>query len=370
MPSPPRAQPFAGSPNVYRRLKRWFGRNARRLPWRGLTDPYRIWISEIMLVQTTVAVAIKRYPRFLKRFPTLKSLADAQLDAVMKEWEGLGYYHRARYLHQAATIIRTKHGGRFPRTYEEIRALPGVGDYVAAAVANFSFGARVPAVDANVARVMARFAAIPGDVRSSRVRSEVHYHLSALMTTGTGAIWTDGLIEAGAVICLPRKPNCGQCPLRQDCRAFAQGKLDQYGLPGAKPARGEVAVACGIIRRPDGKILIAQRPTTGLLPGLWEFPGGKRDGNERLSETCRREIEEELGIDVAVGQRRMVIRHAYSHYHVRLHVFECAYQQGKPQAIGCQRWRWVRATELSKYAFPTANRKIITDLIGERGTRA
>jgi A/G-specific adenine glycosylase len=327
-----------------------------------LTDPYRIWISEVMLVQTTAAVAVKRYPRFLRRFPTLKSVADASLDDVMKEWEGLGYYHRARYLHQAARLIHAEYRGRFPKTYEEIRALPGAGDYVAAAVANFSFGARVPAIDANVVRVMARFFAIPGDIRSSRVRSKVREGLTNLMTTGKGALWTDGLIEVGAVLCAPRKAVCAACPLRADCRANIGGNPLRFGLPGAKTARSEVAVACGIIRRRDGRILIAQRPETGLLPGLWEFPGGKRNGNERLSETCRREIEEELGIVVTVGKRRMTIRHAYSHYHVRLHVFECAYKSGKPKGIGCQRWRWVCPRELSRYAFPTANRKIIAEL--------
>ena len=356
-------QPPPNPSALYRRLKRWFDRNARRLPWRGLTEPYRIWISEVMLVQTTVAAAVKRYPRFLRRFPTLKSLAEAPLDDVMKEWEGLGYYHRARYLHQAAQIIRSEHRGRFPSLHPEIRALPGVGDYVAAAVANFSFGARVPAVDANIARVMARLGAIPGDVRSSRVRALIHNRLSQLMITGKGALWTDGLIEVGAVLCLPRRPNCPICPLRSDCQAFQGGHPERYGLPGAKPTRSEVAVACGIIRRPDGRILIAQRPETGLLPGLWEFPGGKRKGNERLSETCLREIKEELGISVRVGRRRMVIRHAYSHYHVRLHVFECVYEGGSPQSIGCQRWRWVRPAELSRYAFPTANREIIADLM-------
>jgi A/G-specific adenine glycosylase len=343
-------------------LQRWFDRHARSLPWRGETDPYRIWISEIMLVQTTAAVAIKRYPRFLKRFPTLKSLARAQLDAVLKEWEGLGYYHRARFLHQAARVIAKEHRGRFPSTYEEIRALPGVGDYCAGAIYNFSFGGRAVAVDANIARVAARFFKIPGDVRSSGARAAIHRRLTELMTAGRGAIWTDGLIEVGARICLPRKPDCKRCPLRQDCLAYQSGKPTRYGIPVKTPARRVVAVACGIIRRADGRILIAQRPEHGLLPGLWEFPGGKRNGNETLSETCRREIAEELGISVTVGARRTVIRHAYSHYTVRLHVFECRYRRGHPRALGCQRWRWVRIRDLSRYAFPTANRVIIAEL--------
>jgi A/G-specific adenine glycosylase len=353
------------SPNpsaTYRRLQRWFAHHARTLPWRGETNPYRIWISEIMLVQTTAAVAIKRYPRFLKRFPNIKSLAQAPLDAVLKEWEGLGYYHRARFLHQAAQIIATRHRGRFPRTYDEIRALPGVGDYCAAAIYNFSFGGRAVAVDANIARVAARLFKIPGDIRSSRARAAIHHHLAELMRTGRGAIWTDGLIEVGARICLPRKPDCAHCPLRQDCLAYRSGNPTRYGLPVKKPVRREVAVACGIIRRADGRILIAQRPEHGLLPGLWEFPGGKRNGNEKLSETCRREIAEELGISVTVGERRTVIRHAYSHYTVRLHVFECRYLRGRPHALGCQRWRWVRLRDLSRYAFPTANRAVISEL--------
>src|SRR3972149_5523122 len=162
--------PTVNSRSLYNRLQRWFATHARKLPWRGLTDPYRIWVSEVMLVQTTGAVAIKRYPRFLKRFPTLKSLAQASLDEVMKEWEGLGYYHRARYMHQAAGVLKERLGGTFPATFEEIRALPGAGDYVAAAVANFCFGARIPAIDANEARVGARLFGVAGEVRSGGAR--------------------------------------------------------------------------------------------------------------------------------------------------------------------------------------------------------
>ncbi len=317
-----------------------------------------------MLVQTTVAVGIKRYPRFLKRFPTLQSLARATLDDVMKEWEGLGYYHRARYLHRTAWIIREQYGGVFPTEYEEIRALPGVGDYVAAAVSNFCFGTRVPAIDANVARVGARLFGITGGVRNGPVRAKVCRELSKLMTFGNGAIWTDALIEVGALICSPRLPDCPSCPLKQNCRACEKGHPEKYGLPKARVTRREVQVACGIIRRGDGKILIAQRLETGLLPGLWEFPGGKQQARESLAETCRREIEEELAIQVRIGRKRMVVRHAYSHYTVRLHVFECGYLSGRPRKIGCENWRWVRPRELHALAFPSANRAIIAAIGG------
>ncbi|MEW5702946.1 MAG: A/G-specific adenine glycosylase [Candidatus Zixiibacteriota bacterium] len=344
---------------LYTRLRRWFGRHARTLPWRGETDPYRIWVSEILLVQTTATVAMKRYLRFLQRFPTLASLSRAPLGNVMKEWEGLGYYHRARHLHRAARLIQTEHGGLFPSTDTAIRALPGVGDYVAAAIMNFCFGRRIPPIDANVARVAARLFAIRGDVRSGAVRTAIRRRLERLMTIGRGALWTDALIEVGALVCLPRHPRCGECPLRADCRARHVGDPTGYGLPPGRPLRRHVNVACGIIRRADGRILIAQRPEDGLLPGLWEFPGGKRQGNESLAETCRREIREELGITVAVGVKRMVIPHAYSHYNVRLHVFECRYLSGIPRPLGCQRFRWVRLGELARLAFPAANRQII-----------
>ncbi|GAB4329473.1 MAG: A/G-specific adenine glycosylase [Candidatus Zixiibacteriota bacterium] len=345
--------------DLYQRLSKWFAANARELPWRGRTDPYEIWISEIMLVQTTGAVVAKRYPLFLKRFPSLDVLARARIGAVMKEWEGLGYYHRARYLHQAARTIMSRYNGRFPSTYEDIRALPGVGDYVAAAVANFSFGQRRPAIDANVARVGARIFGFTGDVRSPAVRRATHRALEQAMMVGKGSVWTDGLIELGALVCSPRNPKCDVCPMQECCVAYASGAVNRYGLPNPRAERKTVAVACGIVRRRDGRILIAQRPDTGLLPNLWEFPGGKREGNEKLSDTCRREIKEELDISVEVGECRLVVPHAYSHYSVRLHVFECRHRSGTPKAIGCRRWRWVTPAQLTRYAFPKANHAII-----------
>jgi len=354
---------------VYSRLRRWFGHNARTLPWRGDTDPYRIWVSEVMLVQTTVAVAVRRYPRFLRRFPTLAALAAAPLSQVMKEWEGLGYYHRARFLHQAARLMRDRHNGRFPSDYDLLRALPGVGDYVAASVSNFCFGARIPAIDANVARVGARLLGLRGDVRSGSLRRKLREELAKLMNLGRGSLWTDGLIEIGALVCTPRQPQCPSCPLKGDCVAYASDRVESYGLPVRRPSRRVVSVACGIVRRSDGRILIAQRPATGLLPGLWEFPGGKRDGNESLADTCRREIKEELGVTVAVDCRRFLIRHAYSHYAVRLSVFECRIRSGAPRALGCQQFRWVTPGTLTRYSFPSANRKIVASIAVEENGR-
>ncbi len=364
MPSRRNSKPSAPS-LVYRKLSRWFSKNARPFPWRGEVDPYRVWISEIILVQTTAAVGATRYKRFLKRFPTLRSLIRSNVDDVMKEWEGLGYYHRARNLHRAAQIIANEHSGRFPSDYDAIRALPGIGDYCAAAIHNFCFGGRRVPVDANVARVGARLFGVEGDVRASKTRKAVQRRYEALMTVGKGSLWTEALIGLGATVCAPRNPICDVCPLNETCIAHECGLEMKLGLPRKRSGRKVVNVACGIIRHPDGRILIAQRHETGLLPNLWEFPGGKREGNERLAETCRREIKEELDITVAVNRRRMIVEHAYSHYAVRLHVFECRYRSGKPRTIGCQRLRWMRISELATLAFPTANRSIITELVAE-----
>jgi A/G-specific adenine glycosylase len=324
-----------------------------------------VWVSEIILVQTTAAVGIERYRRFLKRFPTLRSLSRASVDDVMKEWEGLGYYHRARHLHRAAQIIATQHAGKFPSDYDAILALPGVGDYCAAAIYNFCFSGHRPPLDTNVARVGARLFGIAGDVRSPKTRRAIHERLSELMKSGSGSIWTDALIDLGATVCLPRSPRCDICPLADLCVAHARGLERTIGLPQPRAPRKVVNVACGIIRRADGRILIAQRPETGLLPNLWEFPGGKRDGRESFASTCSREIKEELGISIEVGSRRMIIAHGYSHYAVRLHVFECRYKSGRPRAIGCQQFRWMEAAELKTLAFPAANRRIIETLVAE-----
>ncbi len=360
-----RTKPKQNPAAIYQLLSHWFARNARPFPWRGETNPYRVWISEVILVQTTAAVGVPRYKRFIKRFPTLKSLIRASVDDVMKEWEGLGYYHCARHLHRAAQIIHDVHNWKFPSDYDNIRALPGIGDYCAAAISNFCFGGRFVPLDANVARVGARLFGVKGDIKAAKTRENIHDCLANLMKLGTGSLWTEGLIGLGATVCTPRNPKCDSCPLSRRCVAFYSKCQLRLGLPAKKAPRKIIDVACGVIRRRDGRILIAQRLETGLLPNLWEFPGGKRDGNERLSETCRREIREELAVSVSVGKRKMVVEHAYSHYAVRLHVFECQHRSGRPRAIGAQRFRWVKLGELNSLAFPAANRQIIDELLRE-----
>jgi A/G-specific adenine glycosylase len=351
--------PFRG------RLLRWYRRAARRLPWRRTRDAYRIWVSEVMLHQTRVETVIPYYRRFLRAFPSVRALAAASLDDVLKVWEGLGYYARARNLHRAARRIVHADGGALPRSAEEWRRLPGVGEYTGGAIAAIASGEPAPAVDGNLRRVFARWYDLPrpGARRLRAIASEWMDHADP------GAV-LQALMDLGALICTPRRPLCGDCPIAAGCRAFRQGRAERRPLPRRRPPLPHYDIGVGVVRR-RGRVLIAKRPEDGLLGGLWEFPGGKRKRGERLERTVARELREELDVEVAVGARWMTIPHAYSHFRVTLHVFECRHRAGRPRALGCADWKWARPGELSRYAFPAADAPILERLrlSARRGTR-
>ena len=347
-----------------RRLLRWYRRAARRLPWRGTRDAYRIWVSEVMLHQTRVETVLPYYRRFVRRFPNVRALARASLDDVLKAWEGLGYYARARHLHRAARRIAEERGGALPRTVEEWRALPGVGTYTAGAIAAIAFNEPSPAVDGNLRRVFARLydLARPGARRLDAIAGEWMDH-------GEPGVVLQALMDLGATVCTPRGPRCGACPLSTECRAYRQGRAERRPLPRRRAPLPHYDIGVGVVRR-GGRVLIAKRKPEGLLGGLWEFPGGKRKKGERLEWTVARELREELDVEVEVGAKWMAIPHAYSHFRVTLHVFECRLRSGRPRAIGCADWKWARAGELSRLAFPAADAPILERLrpSARRGT--
>ncbi len=292
-----------------RRLLAWYHTSARNLPWRDETDPYRIWVSEVMLQQTQVATVIPYYHRFLARFPSVQALAGAPLDKVLKQWQGLGYYARARNLHRAAQKIVDDYAGQLPRNSAELRRLPGFGPYTAGAVASIAFGEATPAVDGNVKRVLARLFAIRGDLARGGDARQLQRIAAALVDPAAPGDWNQALMELGATVCLPKTPRCTECSLREQCQARAQG-IEQT-LP-YKPARKPLPhyhVTAAVIRR-NGQILIAQRPPEGMLGGLWEFPGGKQEPGESLAACLRREIREELGVEIEVGQPVAVVKHS------------------------------------------------------------
>lgn len=339
----------------------WFAQHKRPLPWRATRDPYRIWVAEVMLQQTRVATVMPYYERFLEAFPTVEALAAAKDRVLMKVWEGLGYYARARHLREAARQIVAHHGGRLPASRDELRRLPGFGAYTAASVASLAFHQDVAAVDGNVMRVLARLFAIESDIRKAAAKREFQRIADGLLPAGRAGEFNESLMELGALVCKPRNPACEVCPLRRHCRARRQGRVSELPMKSAKPATPHHHIAIGVIHK-NGRVLIALRPAEGLLGNLWEFPGGKLGSSETLAECCRRETLEETGVLVEVGRRFSVVTHSYTHFRTTLHAFHCRYLGGSARAKASQQVRWVRLAELDEYAFPKANKKIIEDL--------
>jgi len=339
-------------------LTRWYRRHSRDLPWRRTTDPYAVWLSEIMLQQTRVATVIPYYERFLRKFPTIPALARAKPDDVLKAWEGLGYYTRARNLPAAARRVAADFDGRVPRSVRELRRLPGIGRYTAAAIASIAFGLDEPVLDGNVTRVLSRLFAIRKDVSLPATRRGLWELAESLLPKGKASLFNQAMMDLGATVCVPRRPACARCPLRAVCRAAAKGIQDKLPVKRKAKPVPHYEIGAAVVRR-AGKILIAQRKPEGLLGGLWEFPGGKREPDETLEECAVRETHEETGVTAKVLRPLAIVKHAYSHFRITLHAFECRYLSGRPRALGCAAWKWVAPEDLKRYAFPRANRKII-----------
>ncbi len=342
---------------VRRRLLDWYALNRRDLPWRRTDDPYRIWVAEVMLVQTQVETVLPYYHRFLESFPDVCSLAAADLDEVLKLWEGLGYYARARNLHEAARIVVEQHGGRLPADEPGLRALPGIGPYLAGALLSIAFDQPSPAVDGNVRRVLSRLYDL-----SQATRAALHRAGAPLVSERPGDV-NQALMDLGSAICIPRSPLCSECPLTNRCLSRARGTVNER--PSRRPTRKRphYDIAVGIIWR-DDEILIAKRRTDGLLGGLWEFPGGKTEPGESLEAAVVREVGEELGIEVEPGEKIAAVDHAYSHFEITMYAYHCHFRAGTPRPLGCQEFAWVRPDELDRYAFPAANRRVLEQLGG------
>jgi A/G-specific adenine glycosylase len=337
----------------------WFKAHKADLPWRRNKDPYAIWLSEIMLQQTQVNTVTPYYERFLTRFPTVFDLAAAPLDDVLKLWEGLGYYSRARNLHRAAQMVVNAYGGVFPQTVPELLKLPGIGRYTAGAIASLAFNTDAPILDGNVIRVFSRLFNIVDDVTLESTKAKLWELAEQQLPSSRAGAWNEGLMELGRRICTPKSPDCLNCPIAAHCEAFKLGIQEQRPVRAPRRKTPHYDVTAAVISRDDGYVLIAQRPAEGMLGGLWEFPGGKREPGETLPECLHREILEELALDIAVGQQIGVVEHAYSHFSITLYAFACRYQGGEPQAVQCSAWTWVTLDELDKYAFPVTDQKII-----------
>ncbi|HJD34120.1 MAG TPA: A/G-specific adenine glycosylase [Candidatus Mediterraneibacter tabaqchaliae] len=292
-----------------RPLVEWFRENQRDLPWRKRMDAYRVWISEIMLQQTRVEAVKPYYERFLKELPDVKALAEVPEDRLLKLWEGLGYYNRARNLKEAACQIMEKYGGRFPETYEEIRGLKGIGNYTAGAVSSFVYGIRKPAVDGNVLRVVTRITADGSDIAKAGTRTKVEREVEEVIPAEAAGDFNQSLIELGAIVCVPNgEPKCGICPVSGICLAHAQGRETEFPVKAKKKER-RIEKRTILVFRDNEKTAVRKRPDTGLLAGLYEFPG--TEGHLKQSEAVR--YAKSLGLMPIRIKKLGSAKHIFSH---------------------------------------------------------
>ena len=350
---------MAADPTFQQLLVDWYGHVAADLPWRRDQDPYRVWLSEIMLQQTQVETVIPYYERFLLTYPAITDLANAPLEHVLKQWEGLGYYSRARNLHQTAQIVAHDLGEHFPQTAEGLQQLPGIGRYTAGAIASIAYGERAPVVDGNVIRVFARLIDLNEDVTQTAIQNSLWEMAESWLPQERVGDYNQALMELGRTVCKPRNPLCDQCPVQTFCQSYANGTQDERPVRAKKAPIPHYDVAAGLIWNEKGQLLIAQRPLDGLLGGLWEFPGGKRESGETLEECLARELREELAIEVSVGDLFVIVKHGFTHFKITLHAYNCDYVSGPPQSIGVRDWAWARPEQLDAYSFGKADREVV-----------
>jgi len=338
-------------------LLAWFDEHGRPLPWRETRDPYAVWVSEIMLQQTRVAAAIPYYERWIARFPTLGHLADADIDDVLKAWEGLGYYSRARNLHAAARIVRERHAGRMPEDADGLRALPGIGDYTAGAIASIVHGHTEPAVDGNVRRVMSRL--LDRNIEGKALRDAT----AALVPETRPGDFNQALMELGATICTPRSPDCGACPVTGHCHAYRNGTQADRPVPKQKQEVPVIVVGAAVLRDRKGRILLTRRPDTGLLAGMWELPSRAAINGaapEDAALEAARAVTRSEDVALRSDEPTALVRHVFSH---RVEVYHAFDIEHAVTVRATQRRAWYEPARRDEFALPRAQQRLLT-LVG------
>jgi A/G-specific adenine glycosylase len=339
-----------------RSLLTWYRDHARVLPWRQTSDPYAIWVSEIMLQQTRVETVVPYFDRWMARFPSMQALAEASTDEVLAAWEGLGYYRRALNLQRGARAV-VEGGGRVPASSVELMRLPGIGRYTAAAIGAFAFGADEIALDGNLRRVLARLSDLEIDPRMPEGEEHLLEFARLRMPRGEASQFNQALMDLGSEVCVPRTPKCPECPVVGECLARKLGVERERPIRAAKRAIPSRVVVAGVLRR-NGRVLIGRRPEGKLLGGLWEFPGGKTERGETHEACLEREMREELAIVVSPGAEIGTFDHAYTHFRVRVHALECRLIRGRPRALEHSELRWARPQELQAFPMGKVDRGI------------
>ncbi|MFC0557520.1 A/G-specific adenine glycosylase [Halalkalibacter alkalisediminis] len=335
----------------------WFLENQRELPWRESKDPYRVWVSEIMLQQTRVDTVIPYYQAFMREFPTLEALAEAEEDRILKAWEGLGYYSRVRNLQTAVREVVEKYEGTVPDTRKEISSLKGVGPYTAGAILSIAYGKPEPAVDGNVMRVLSRVFLIDEDIAKPATRKIFEGILYDLVSKKDPSSFNQGLMELGALICTPTSPGCLLCPVREYCRANEKGVQAELPIKTKKKKQTVKQMAAIVLRNEYGEVLIEKRPETGLLARLWQFPNIEITNENDQSQLLTKFLSEQFKVVAEVGPDIQHVEHVFSHLVWNITVFE-GHIKERPN-LESETRKWVSQSEIERYAFPVSHQKII-----------
>ncbi|WP_430885909.1 A/G-specific adenine glycosylase [Fusibacter sp. JL216-2] len=345
---------------IHDELVKWYKVVKRDLPWRKTQDPYKIWISEVMLQQTLVETVKGYYERFLKAFPTVEDLAKSDDEKLMKLWEGLGYYSRARNLKRAAIMIMEDFDGIMPNDLKSIRKLPGIGPYTAGAILSIAYDKPVAAVDGNVIRVYSRLFKIEQAVDLKDVKAEIERIADEMVHETDPSSYNQSLMELGATICIPKNPRCLTCPVQAYCEAFKAGVQNELPKKSPKKAKKEVDLYAMIIRKEDS-FLILKRPSDGLLPGLWSVPSVELSGDEKKTaspvDRCQQMLLEEIGIDAVFKKEPGIASHVFTHIKWSIKALEFEWTSGNlpdyPET------KWIKVSQVDNFAFPTAYKKAL-----------
>ena len=336
---------------IQNKLLKWFDLNKRNLPWRHGRNPYRVWVAEIMLQQTQVKTVIPYFRKWMKKYPTLKSLRNAEYDKVLKMWEGLGYYSRCKNIYSTSQLIKSS----FPNNYEDLRKLPGIGDYTAKAILSIAFNKPYVAIDTNLERIGYRILGLKSKTNLNQKR--VIKFLENNQNINRPGDYNEALMDLGSSVCTSNLTLCSKCPLKKDCRAYSSSNPIQYPLPKVSKKIPIYNIAVSVIEY-QNKILISRRENSKFLSGLWEFPGGKIESNENAHEAVIREVKEETNLKISNPIYIGNIKHKYSHFGVDISLFI-----SKPKSIINlninQEFKWINLKDIYNYPLPKANHKML-----------
>lgn len=335
---------------IRRRLLRWYDKNKRDLPWRKTRDPYAIWVAETMLQQTQVRTVVPYYGRFLKAFPTVEALARAPQQRILRMWSGLGYYRRAENLKQAASLLVKRHNGKIPCNHDALRALPGIGDYTAGAVLSIAYQQRYPALDANARRVLNRLFDLTNN-------AGLHIRALQLVPPSRPGDFNQALMELGATLCAPRKPDCAACPVAADCAARSGNYLATVSQERSAPAISAVTWPLAIVRHSD-KLLLRRRAPKGLLAHLWEFPGGEAMKRNELETTLRGQLRA-LPTEFSTARKIGEFRHAITYRRILAPIYLFDYHPATEMRFPAPHWRWIQRSNLTNYPMSSMTRKAL-----------